>query len=30
MDKDEDKNKEEEGGVRERVKEIKNVDGGVS
>jgi len=30
MDEDEDKNKEKEGGVRERVKVIKNVDGGVS
>jgi len=30
MDKDEDKNKGKEGGVRERVKVIKNVVGGVS
>jgi len=30
MDKDEDKNRGKEGGVRERVKVIKNVVGGVS
>lgn len=30
MDKDEDKNEGKEGGVRERVKVIKNVVGGVS